>query len=75
MGDQFEIKHTGKYCRLGSCYAHLEKLCKAVVDSMILQVFSDVSGLYIACMRRVTAEQPVQKGFLQEQWKVLQQKE
>lgn len=74
MGDQFEIKHTGKYCRLGSCCACLEKFCKAVVGSMILQGFSDVSGLRTACMR-VTAEQPVQKGFLQEQWKVLQQKQ
>lgn len=45
MGDHFEIKYMGKYCRLGICGIHLEKLCRAPVDYVILQGFSGASGL------------------------------
>lgn len=55
-GDQFEIKCTSKYSRLGTWGTCLEKLSKPVVDCRILEGFPGISGLCIARMRRATAE-------------------
>lgn len=64
--EQFEIKYMGKYCRMGICSPHLEKLCKEAV------VLHDLAGLFHESVDCALALMASPEGFLQELQEALQ---